>query len=256
MNQTRLKELVNYNPETGIFTWNKPNKNAKAVIIGDVVGGISSCGFWQMTLDNKHIQAHKAAWLYMTGEYPSSVEHINKDRLDNRWANLDVVREVPEGVTTQALLKEFFSYDKETGLFTRLKTTSKAAKRGSIAGGVTKAGYIIIAVGKNRHYAHRLAWLYETGELPINQIDHINHNKSDNRFCNLREATASQNACNIVSKRNNAGVKGVTINAHGKFHAQIVKDKVLYQDAFNTLEEAAAFITDLRSKLHGEFARH
>jgi hypothetical protein len=255
MNQQSLKEMLDYNPETGVFLWRLPHKNAR-VIVGDIVGGVSSTGFWSMTLNNTHYQAHKLAWLYMTGDYPSSVEHINGNKLDNRWTNLDVVREVPEGVTTQELLKEFFSYDKETGLFTRLKTTSKVAKRGSIAGGVTKAGYIIIAVGKNRHYAHRLAWLYETGELPINQIDHINHNKSDNRFCNLREATASQNSCNIISKRNNAGIKGVTLNAHGKFHAQIMKEGVLYQDTFKTLEEARAFLAGLREELHGEFARH
>jgi hypothetical protein len=255
MNQQRLQEMLDYNPETGVFTWRSPHKNAR-VIVGDIVGGVSSTGFWSMTLNNRHYQAHKLAWLYMTGEYPSSVEHLNKDKLDNRWDNLDIVREVPEGVTTQDLLKEFFFYDKETGLFTRLKTTSKVAKRGSIAGGITKVGYSIISVGKNRHYAHRLAWLYETGSFPAKQLDHINENKSDNRICNLREATASQNSCNISSRRNNIGVKGVTLTSGGKFHAQIMKESVLYQGTFDTLEEAINFLTELRVKLHGEFARH
>lgn len=255
MNQQRLKEMLDYNPETGVFTWRSPHKNAR-VIVGDIVGGVSSTGFWSLTLNNVHYQAHKLAWFYMTGDYPASVEHINGNKLDNRWSNLDVVREVPAGVTTQALLKEFFSYDKETGLFTRLKTTSKVAKRGSIAGGITKAGYIIIAVGKNRHYAHRLAWLYETGNFPIVQIDHINCNPADNRLSNLREATASQNMCNTKGRKGNAGIKGVTLNAYGKFHAQIKFENVLYQDTFDTLKEASEFITEHRDRLHGEFARH
>ena len=110
-------------------------------------------------------------------------------------------------------LKELLEYDPETGLFTRL-TTNHRWKKGVIVGSLDKskgstAGYVRIFVDGKRYKAHRLAWLYMTGEWPVN-IDHKNHVRHDNKWCNLREVTHSDNTKNRTMNRNNtSGFRGV-----------------------------------------------
>ena len=95
---------------------------------------------------------------------------------------------------TQELLKEYFSYDKHSGIFTRIKTDSKSHLKfvGQPTGVIASRGYIQIKFRKKRYYAHRLAWLYETGEWP-EEIDHINRVKDDNRFINLESVDRIEN---------------------------------------------------------------
>ena len=111
---------------------------------------------------------------------------------------------------TQKELKELLHYDPETGIFTRLKSVSSGARKGDIAGHSTGNGYLQIGI-KGRYYrAHRLAWLYMTGEWPKDQIDHINHIRTYNRWVNLREATNQENHKNQTLKSTNtSGVCGV-----------------------------------------------
>ena len=100
---------------------------------------------------------------------------------------------------TQEYLKSILSYDPETGLFTWLVQKGARALVGSIAGTIRNNGYLKINIDKQLYYAHRLAHLYMTGEWPKNHIDHINGIKNDNHWCNLREATYSQNNKNRAS---------------------------------------------------------
>ena len=98
------------------------------------------------------------------------------------------------------LLHKVFRYDPETGLLTsRLKT-----KRGRVVGWLDDEGYIRVVVYWNGHAykrrAHRLIWAMVTGQYPIDEIDHKNGVKADNRWDNLREANHSENAHN--AKRN------------------------------------------------------
>lgn len=83
----RLRELLDYDPETGIFTWKKPASNrCKA---GDVAGAVNSLGYIYLTLDWVKYRAHRMAWLYVYGEHCDlEVDHINGIRSDNRIANL------------------------------------------------------------------------------------------------------------------------------------------------------------------------
>jgi hypothetical protein len=114
---------------------------------------------------------------------------------------------------TQAELKNFLNYNRDTGIFTRTKTAGSTARIGDIAGSDNGNGYLVITINYKKYYAHRLAWLFIYGYLPENQIDHINQKRSDNRIKNLREI--SQTCNNINGKLrddNTSGVKGISWN--------------------------------------------
>lgn len=129
---------------------------------------------------------------------------------------------------------------------------------GKLAGGTTcKAGYRQIAIAKRNYYAHRLAYLYMTGEWPNCQIDHRG-GRDDNRWSQIRPASASENRCNQgVSARNTTGFKGVShYRARNKFVAAIQKNgKVYHLGYFDNAEEAYAAYCRSAKKHHGEFAR-
>jgi hypothetical protein len=154
-------------------------------------------------------------------------------------------------------LRELFSYDPETGIFTRLVSTSNNARAGGVAGSMSY-GYLQIRIGKRLYQAHRLAFLYMTGIWPPHEIDHINLDRADNRWINLRMATHTQNVCNVpVRKHNMSGVKGAAWRpSMRKFVAQISIDgKTRYLGIRNTSEEAAALYAAAAERHFGEFAR-
>jgi hypothetical protein len=99
---------------------------------------------------------------------------------------------------TAERLRELLDYDPETGRFIWRKDhpTAKHIKAGSVAGTKNGRGYWVIGVAGAKYVAHRLAWLYVTGEWPAHLVDHENGDRLDNRFANLREATDSQNNFN------------------------------------------------------------
>ena len=114
-------------------------------------------------------------------------------------------------ILTQARLKELLHYDAETGIFTWIKPSCNRVKAGGIAGYKCKThGYIFIGVDNVNYRAHRLAWLYMTGEWPENQIDHVNHLRSDNRWNKLRSVSHQENSKNApIRSTNKSGVTGV-----------------------------------------------
>ncbi len=113
-------------------------------------------------------------------------------------------------MVTADRLKELLSYDPETGIFVWAKLSGRRARIGDRAGSFNLSlGYRVIGIDGERHYEHRLAWLYMTGEWPSEDLDHENCDKSDNRFSNLREATDSQNLANVANwAHNTSGLKG------------------------------------------------
>ena len=130
---------------------------------------------------------------------------------------------------TASQLKEIFNYDPKTGVFTRLIGV-RGASIGSTVGTSDKDGYCQISVGarsnKKTYKAHRLVWLYMTGDWPTMDIDHINGAAGDNRWANLRLATQKLNNANAKRRKDNkSGFKGVHWHARVKmWRAQITID--------------------------------
>lgn len=152
---------------------------------------------------------------------------------------------------TQARLKELLHYDPETGISTWISMRA-GVRFGAAAGTLTKIGYIVVKVDGIDYGVHRLAWLYMTGNFPVDRIDHKNGNGSDNRFSNLRKANARINGENIrkARKHNKTGVLGVSHNFK-KFQARItVKGKQMYLGNFKTPELAHAAYLKAKRALH------
>lgn len=85
LTQSKLKEFLQYDPESGIFTWLKsPGNRIKA---GDSAGSKRRNGYLNLRLGKTYL-AHRLAFLFMTGEFPKMVDHINGCKSDNRWVNL------------------------------------------------------------------------------------------------------------------------------------------------------------------------
>jgi hypothetical protein len=155
---------------------------------------------------------------------------------------------------TQQYLKEYVHYDPETGIFTWVfsKNAHYPIVLGNRADTVSK-GYCRVGIKRVRYAAHRLAWLYMTGDWPKNMIDHINGNPLDNRFCNLRDVTASVNLQNQrkASPRNKSGFLGVHKNVKGRFEATIcVLGKRHWLGAHTTPEQAYEAYLQAKRILH------
>ncbi len=88
LTQERLKELLRYDPETGIFT-NRVGRQGLRTGAGSVAGTRNSLGYIVIQIDGKKVHAHRLAWMYVYGAWPSKqIDHINRQRDDNRISNL------------------------------------------------------------------------------------------------------------------------------------------------------------------------
>lgn len=147
-------------------------------------------------------------------------------------------------------LKELLSYDKATGLFTWRVDRIKV-KAGDIAGCLDH-GYVRIRIDGVCYKAHRLAWYYQTSEWP-EDVDHRNWIRNDNRFENLRSATASKNLANTRRKSNNtSGYKGVSWHKQRQTWRATCATKHI--GLFDDPIEAAKAYDAAARELFGEFA--
>lgn len=123
---------------------------------------------------------------------------------------------------TQFRLQQICLYDPVTGIFTWRIPRSKCSV-GAVVGAPEPRGYWVAKIDYRRYYVHRLAWLYMTGHWPDNEIDHIDQNKSNNKWENLRSVSTKQNMENVgLKKSNNSGVTGVAwTDVHKCWRARI-----------------------------------
>jgi hypothetical protein len=154
-------------------------------------------------------------------------------------------------------LRELLHYDPDTGIFA-WRVGRQGTPQGSIAGNRRRDGRVLIGIDQVRYMAHRLAWLYVTGQFPDTDLDHKDCDPSNNRFDNLRPATFSQNQRNQPTPRNNtSGFKGVTFHKQrGRWRAQIKhKGKVKHLGLFDTPQEAHQAYCKAATEIDPQFAR-
>jgi hypothetical protein len=142
---------------------------------------------------------------------------------------------------TAEQVRELFRYDPETGDFYRLNPAGRSPV-GIVPPCINGEGYRRISILGRLHSAHRIAWLYMTGSWPQNWVDHINGDRTDNRWSNLRDVTPRRNALNRKRSNSNnlTGVRGVFF-CSGRFRVQLKLDGTKRSlGSYVTLEEARA----------------
>lgn len=171
-------------------------------------------------------------------------------------------------ILTAAHLRSLLHYNPDSGVFTWLKRSGTTRGErvfntqfaGLEAGSVCKHhGYKFIMIGghRGRNYrAHRLAWLYMTGEWPCDEIGHKECDRSDTRWASIRAATHSQNHANAkIQKNNTSGFKSVHKNGDCWGSRITVRGEHIWLGTFPTRQAAAVAYLTAAKKHFGEFAR-
>ena len=154
---------------------------------------------------------------------------------------------------TAEVLREHLAYDRTTGVFTRRRRNGTAAV-GDIAGWVEPHGYVKISIAGRKYYAHRCAILYITGQWPVEYVDHVDGNPSNNAYDNLRCVSQSTNLQNLKRARadNTTGRLGVHFHrAAGRFTAECKADdgRRHYLGLFDSPDEASAAYLQAKRRL-------
>ena len=202
----------------------------------------------------------KVMWLLKTKKWPTRTVYL-RSGTDVTASNLTLNDPHPTAVAaakasklgyTPDILRKIIRYNKKTGQLTRIK-------KGSLEWQPVKPyeakGYHRVRVLYRTFSVHQLAFLLVLGYIPP-IIDHRNGNKKDNRWSNLREASASDNVCNKPTRTNNKlGHKNICFSK-GTFQVGVCKDGVRRFKRFHTLEEALRYRNELLNNRHGDFANY
>lgn len=130
----RLKELLEYNLDTGVFTWKVPR--GRGMGAGSIAGSSNKYNYRQIGVDGKLYLAHRLAWLYVHGKWPDNgLDHINGDNQDNRISNL---RDVDHVVNSQNQRKA--SRNSSSGLLGAFKKDSHWISQIQVNGKIVRLG--------------------------------------------------------------------------------------------------------------------
>ena len=140
-------------------------------------------------------------------------------------------------------LKRRMGYNPDTGILYWKVTEQGHVIKGREAFTANNCGYKRGNFFGVPLYAHVAAWLITHGEFPKGEIDHINRDRQDNRLCNLRDVSKSENQHNTkIRDDNKTGVMGVKRRKDtGRYEAQItINGKRMYLGKFKDLDDAIA----------------
>ena len=158
---------------------------------------------------------------------------------------------------TAARLREILDYDPETGVFRWRVPVGRwgRIKPGTVAGGPNFYGHLRLFIEGKFFYCHRLAWLYVTGGWPDGDIDHLDGDRSNNRFSNLRDVTHQPNTENRRKAHRGKSSKlplGVSVDKRdGAYSASImVNGKSIALGRYVSPELAHAAYLDAKRRMH------
>lgn len=160
-----------------------------------------------------------------------------------------------QATLTAEKLRQILSYDPDIGVFRwRSLPLKQSHMLGTIAGYRNKSnyGYCSISIGNKRYYIHRLAWLYVTGEWPKNSIDHIDGDRHNNCFDNLRDVTSAVNSENrhYPQSGNKSGYVGAYFR-RGQWYSGIsVRGKSIWLGSHKSAEAAHSAYLQAKRKYH------
>ena len=109
---------------------------------------------------------------------------------------------------------------------------------------VSNSGYRTIQINGKRYLEHRLVWLYMTGSFPSGAIDHVNRNKLDNRWCNLRQATREEN-------RRNSQAKGYWVRNNVFFARATIDGEMKHLGSFDSADDAHRAFVEANAQKYG-----
>jgi hypothetical protein len=162
------------------------------------------------------------------------------------------------GELTAHYLRDILDYNPLDGAFRWKITRNARSVAGSLAGSEDGRHRIQIELKGKKYYAHRLAFLFMTGEWPVSEVDHRDGYPGNNAWSNLRVATRSLNIANCGKRKNTSSpFKGVSLfKQTGKWKAQIEVDgKNRHLGLFASPEEAHAAYLAAAKDAFGQFAR-
>ena len=139
------------------------------------------------------------------------------------------------------------------------KEWRRGRKRSLEAGTVNSKGYVKLTVDGVQIYAHRVVWIMRNGDIPQGmEIDHINHDRTDNRIENLRLVTRSINGRNLSMRSNNASghIGIIWYENRGKYKVNVKVDGRLIYGGWHTCIESAISARDRLLIEHGFHENH
>lgn len=137
------------------------------------------------------------------------------------------------------LFREYLSYEPETGKFLWKKDSYKHRRVGTEAGSYNKQGYLTVGINGGKYYAHRVAFAMMGLEVP-DLVDHIDGDKSNCRWSNLRPASFKNNIRNAMGHKDAiVQCKGVSLTVEGRYRTRAYRDgKTHYLGVYETQTDA------------------
>lgn len=285
-----INECVTYNEQTGDLIWQeRPLSHFKNVgkchefnrkYPGTVISSISGNGYICFKANDLKNYAHRVIWKLMTGEYPKrTIEHIDGNKLNNRLENLRELTISNKSTEKTELadmplkyLKECIDYNHITGIAVwkerplhHFKNTSNMISTNSQTAGkeintLNSHGYYRCTIDYSTYLLHRVIWKLMTGNDSDKFIDHIDGDKTNNKWENLRESTPRQNMQNVGKKSHNtSGFKGVQKGTKAGTWIAVIRNNDgngINLGTFPTPEDAHQAYCEAAVAYHGEFANY
>lgn len=150
-----------------------------------------------------------------------------------------------------AELVDLFRYEEDSGLLIWIKPKGRV-KVGSACKSLKANGYLQVEVSGRNYLVHRIIWALKTGSWPDKHIDHVDGNRSNNRWTNLRDVSQGVNMQNLkrAKSQNKLGLLGVIFHRNRYRAVLQANGKVVHRSYHSTAEEAHIAYLKAKRRLH------